>query len=41
MNQLTDLVAYDVAANARLRREGTRHLVDAALGRCPPPDQLR
>lgn len=31
MNQLTDLVAYDVAANARLRREGTRHLVDAAL----------
>ncbi|GAB3755193.1 NAD-dependent epimerase/dehydratase family protein [Microlunatus parietis] len=31
MNQLTDLVVYDVAANAKLRREGTRHLVDAAL----------
>lgn len=31
MNQLTDLVVYDVAANAKLRREGTRNLVDAAL----------
>ncbi|MBM7783788.1 NAD-dependent epimerase/dehydratase family protein [Tenggerimyces flavus] len=31
MDQLTDLTAYDVDANARLRREGTTNLVDAAL----------
>ncbi|MFI7448502.1 SDR family oxidoreductase [Nonomuraea sp. NPDC049714] len=31
MHQLTDLAAGDVVANAALRREGTRNLVDAAL----------
>jgi nucleoside-diphosphate-sugar epimerase len=31
MDQLTDLTEYDVAANAKLRREGTRNVVDAAL----------
>lgn len=31
MDQLTDLTAYDVAANAKLRREGTSNLVEAAL----------
>ncbi|HEX4817200.1 MAG TPA: NAD(P)-dependent oxidoreductase [Nonomuraea sp.] len=31
MHQLTDLAAYDLAANARLREVGTRNLVDAAL----------
>jgi nucleoside-diphosphate-sugar epimerase len=30
IHQLTDLAAYDVAANARVRVEGTRNLVDAA-----------
>jgi nucleoside-diphosphate-sugar epimerase len=30
MHQLTDLSARDSAANARMRTEGTRHLVDAA-----------
>ncbi len=28
---LTDLAAWDFAANNRIRREGTRHLVDAAV----------
>jgi nucleoside-diphosphate-sugar epimerase len=31
MHQLTDLSAADTAANARMRVEGTRNLVDAAL----------
>src|SRR4051794_30107630 len=31
MHQLTDLAGRDFAANARLRIEGTRNLVDAAL----------
>ncbi|MEV5965071.1 NAD-dependent epimerase/dehydratase family protein [Kribbella sp. NPDC051952] len=31
MHQLTDLTARDFAANLRIRREGTRNLVDAAL----------
>ncbi|MDP9841674.1 NAD-dependent epimerase/dehydratase family protein [Streptosporangium lutulentum] len=31
MHQLTDLAAADHAANAALRRQGTRNLVDAAL----------
>ncbi|MEW9547015.1 NAD-dependent epimerase/dehydratase family protein [Nonomuraea sp. NPDC050783] len=31
MHQLTDLTGYDLAANARIRTEGTRNLVDAAL----------
>jgi nucleoside-diphosphate-sugar epimerase len=31
MHQLTDLAAGDAVANAALRREGTRNLVDAAL----------
>lgn len=31
IHQLTDLSARDLVANSRLRREGTRHLVDAAL----------
>ncbi|MFF0343349.1 NAD-dependent epimerase/dehydratase family protein [Kribbella sp. NPDC004875] len=31
MHQLTDLTARDFAANTRIRREGTRNLVDAAL----------
>jgi nucleoside-diphosphate-sugar epimerase len=31
IHQLTSLSGGDFAANARLRREGTRHLVDAAL----------
>jgi len=31
MHQLTDLAAGDFAANAALRRQGTRNLVDAAL----------
>ncbi|GAA3117576.1 nucleoside-diphosphate-sugar epimerase [Kribbella aluminosa] len=31
MHQLTDLGARDFAANDRIRREGTRNLVDAAL----------
>ena len=31
MDQLTDLTVYDVAANARLRREGTPNVVAAAL----------
>src|SRR4051794_11826448 len=31
MHQLTALGDADTAANARLRRAGTRHLVDAAL----------
>ncbi|MFD3403381.1 NAD-dependent epimerase/dehydratase family protein [Kribbella sp. NPDC058693] len=31
MHQLTDLTSRDFAANARIRREGTRNLVDAAL----------
>jgi nucleoside-diphosphate-sugar epimerase len=31
MHQLTSLSARDLAANSRLRREGTRNLVDAAL----------
>lgn len=31
MHQLTDLSAYDLAANANVRRVGTRNLVDAAL----------
>ncbi len=31
MNQLTDLAAYDREANARVRREGGRNLVEAAL----------
>ncbi|MGW5193648.1 NAD-dependent epimerase/dehydratase family protein [Kribbella sp. NPDC004138] len=31
MHQLTDLGSRDFAANSRLRREGTRNLVDAAL----------
>jgi nucleoside-diphosphate-sugar epimerase len=30
MHQLTDLSAADLGANARIRREGTRNLVDAA-----------
>ncbi|TQF02248.1 NAD(P)-dependent oxidoreductase [Kitasatospora acidiphila] len=30
MHQLTALADYDLAANARIRREGTRNLVDAA-----------
>lgn len=30
LHQLTDLSAGDLAANARIRREGTRNLVDAA-----------
>ncbi|MGW7681973.1 NAD-dependent epimerase/dehydratase family protein [Kribbella sp. NPDC054772] len=30
MHQLTDLTARDFAANTRIRREGTRNLVDAA-----------
>ncbi|HET6690524.1 MAG TPA: NAD-dependent epimerase/dehydratase family protein [Miltoncostaeaceae bacterium] len=30
VHQLTDLAAYDVDANARVRGEGTRNLVDAA-----------
>ncbi|WP_052440822.1 NAD-dependent epimerase/dehydratase family protein [Streptacidiphilus anmyonensis] len=30
LHQLTDLSAADGAANSRLRRQGTRHLVDAA-----------
>jgi nucleoside-diphosphate-sugar epimerase len=30
MHQLTDLGAFDRAANARIRREGTRHLIAAA-----------
>nr|WP_134007534.1 NAD-dependent epimerase/dehydratase family protein [Kribbella sp. VKM Ac-2566] len=31
MHQLTDLASRDFAANSRIRREGTRNLVDAAL----------
>jgi nucleoside-diphosphate-sugar epimerase len=31
MHQLTDLTSRDFAANLRIRREGTRNLVDAAL----------
>lgn len=31
MHQLTDLGSRDFAANSRIRREGTRNLVDAAL----------
>jgi nucleoside-diphosphate-sugar epimerase len=31
MHQLTDLTSRDFAANSRIRREGTRNLVDAAL----------
>jgi nucleoside-diphosphate-sugar epimerase len=31
IHQLTSLSGGDLAANARLRRDGTRHLVDAAL----------
>ncbi|RZU19167.1 nucleoside-diphosphate-sugar epimerase [Kribbella rubisoli] len=31
MHQLTDLTSRDFAANGRIRREGTRNLVDAAL----------
>lgn len=31
MHQLTDLTSRDFAANIRIRREGTRNLVDAAL----------
>jgi nucleoside-diphosphate-sugar epimerase len=31
MHQLTDLTSRDFAANSRIRREGTRRLVDAAL----------
>jgi nucleoside-diphosphate-sugar epimerase len=31
IHQLTDLTSRDFAANARIRREGTRNLVDAAL----------
>ncbi|MFD7160152.1 NAD-dependent epimerase/dehydratase family protein [Kribbella sp. NPDC059898] len=31
MHQLTDLGTRDFAANSRIRREGTRNLVDAAL----------
>jgi nucleoside-diphosphate-sugar epimerase len=31
IHQLTDLAARDFAANSRIRREGTRNLVDAAL----------
>ncbi|WP_371404835.1 NAD(P)-dependent oxidoreductase [Kribbella sp. NBC_00662] len=31
MHQVTDLTSRDFAANARIRREGTRNLVDAAL----------
>ncbi|TDO68343.1 NAD-dependent epimerase/dehydratase family protein [Kribbella sp. VKM Ac-2571] len=31
MHQLTDLATRDFAANSRIRREGTRNLVDAAL----------
>lgn len=31
MHQLTDLASRDFAANGRIRREGTRNLVDAAL----------
>jgi nucleoside-diphosphate-sugar epimerase len=30
IDQLTDLSVYDLAANARIREEGTRNLVDAA-----------
>ncbi|MGF1427724.1 NAD-dependent epimerase/dehydratase family protein [Kitasatospora sp. LaBMicrA B282] len=32
VHQLTALAEYDLAANARIRREGTRNLVDAAHG---------
>src|SRR5690349_20051832 len=31
VHQLTDLSAVDLDANARIRREGTRNLVDATL----------
>ncbi|GHO49327.1 NAD-dependent epimerase/dehydratase family protein [Ktedonospora formicarum] len=32
IHQLTDLSSFDYAANVRLRKEGTRNLVDAAKG---------